>query len=329
MKAAIYRKYGPPQVIETAETPRPTPGPHDILVKVQASTVSSGDRRARSLNMPAGFGLMGRPVFGMVAPRQPILGAELSGVVVAIGAAVTRFRVNDQVFAFTGAKFGCHAEYRVLPEDGRVLLKPAGLSWEEAAALSFGGTTALYFLKTRGNIRPGDSVLVLGASGCVGTAGVQLARHFGARVTGVCSAASKALVSRIGADDVIDYRAQDFTETGQSYDLILDTAGTAPYGRCEQLLKPGGRLLVVQGTLAQALGMGGPRKSSGRKLISGVARPGLSDLRLLADLAETGAVRPVVDRSFPLAMAAEAHAYVEEGHKVGSVVLTIGSPNSF
>lgn len=323
MKAAIYSKYGPPQVVRTVEMPRPMPGPRDILVRVYASTVSSGDRRARSLSLPAGFGLMGRPVFGLIAPRQPILGGELSGVVVAIGEAVTRFKVGDQVFAFTGAKFGCHAEYRVLPEDGLVALKPEALSWEEAAALSFGGTTALHFLKTRGGVRKGDSVLILGASGCVGTAGVQLARHFEGRVTGVCNAARMALVRRIGADEVIDYRATDITESGEAYDLILDTAGTAPYGRCEQLLKPGGRLLVVQGTLAQTLGMGGPRKSSGRKIISGVAQPSLSDLQLLADLAGTGAFRPVIDRSFPLGMAAEAHAYVESGHKVGSVVLSI------
>jgi len=273
--------------------------------------------------MPAGFGLLARPAFGFIAPRQPILGTELAGEVVAIGEAVTRFRVGDQVFAFTGAKLGCHAEYRTIPENGLVMHKPANLSFEAAAALSFGGTTALHFLRARGGVRRGDSVLILGASGCIGSAAVQLAVHFGAQVTGVCSADHMDLVRSLGAHGVIDYTTQDFTATDQTYDAILDTAGVAPHARCGRLLNPGGRLLVVQGTLGQSLGLGGLSASNGRRSIGGVAKAEISHLKLLADLAATGAFKPVIDRCYPLAQAAEAHAYVAGGHKVGSVVLTV------
>lgn len=325
MKAAIYRKYGAPGVVVLAEVPTPSPSPHEVLIRIRASTVSSADWRARSLVMPAGFGLMGRPVFGLLRPRQPILGTELAGEIVAIGKAVTRFRPGDQVFAFTGARYGCHAEYRTMPQDGLILHKPANLSFEEAAALSFGGTTALHFLKAKAGIKSGDSVLIIGASGCIGTAAVQIARHFGAHVTGVCSTVNLSLVQRIGADKVIDYTSQDIAALKQNYDIILDTTGTAPFSRCGHLLKPGGRLLIAHGTLAAALGFGGPRRSSGQKSIAGVAKVTITDLQQLADLAAAGAFRPVIDSAFPLENAAEAHAYVDQGHKRGSVVLSVTS----
>ena len=323
MKAAIYRKYGPPSVVVVAEVPTPSPKHHQVLIRIHASTVSSADWRARSLAMPAGFGMLARPVFGFFGPRQPILGTELSGEIVAIGKDVTRFKADDPVFAFTGAKFGCHAEYRVMSESGLIMLKPANLSFEEAAALAFGGTTALHYLQAKGKIRAKESVLIIGASGCVGTAAVQLAKHFGARVTGVCSTVNLDLVRRIGADAVIDYTAQDFAATSQTFDIILDTTGTAPYARCGHLLKPGGRLLIAHGTLAQVLGFGGPSSSSGHKSIAGVALVKVADLRQLADLALAGAFRPVIDRSYALENVAEAHAYVDQGHKRGSVVLTL------
>ena len=323
MKAAIYKTYGPPGVVAVAEVPMPQPKPDEVLIRIRASTVSTADWRARSLAMPAGFGPLARPVFGFLGPRQPILGTELAGEVVAVGAAVTRFKVGEQVFAFTGAKYGCHAEYRVMRQTGLILQKPATLSHEEAAALCFGGTTALHFLHAKGGIRRGDSVLIVGASGCIGTAAVQLAKEAGACVTGVCSTANLGLVRRIGADAVIDHTAQDITALGQSYDIILDTTGTAPYARCGHLLNPGGRLLIAQGTLAAALGLGGPSRSSGHRSVAGVAKVTLDDLRTLAGFAASGAFRPVIDRAYPLECVAEAHACVDGGHKRGSVVLTM------
>ena len=324
MKAAIYRKYGPPDVVTLAEVPMPAPKDNEVLIRIHATTVSTGDWRARSLTMPTGFGLLGRLVFGLLGPRKPILGTELAGEIVAIGKSLTRFKADDQVFAFPGAAYGCHAEYRTMPETGLIALKPANLSWEEAAALSFGGTTALHFLKTKGNIQRGDKVLIVGASGCVGTAAVQLAKHFGAEVTGVSSTINLDLLRKIGADRVIDYTATDFTATGDTYDIILDATGAAPHARVGHMLKPGGRLLVVQGSLAQALGIGGPSRSSGHKSIAGVAAMRPADLQFLADLATAGAFTPVIDRCYPLEYVAEAHAYVDTGRKRGSVVLTVG-----
>lgn len=326
MQAAVYSKYGLPEVVMLAEVEKPVPGDRDVLVRVRAATVSSADWRARSLSMPPGFGLLGRLVFGVFGPRKKILGTELSGTVEAVGKAVTRFRVGDEVFAFPGVDLGAHAEYRVLPETGRIVHKPANLSCEEAAALSFGGTTALCFLRDKGGVQPGEKVLVVGASGSVGTAAVQIARHFGAEVTGVCSAANADLVRSIGAARVIDYTSEDFAGSGETWDIILDATGTAPYARVEKALKPGGRLLVVLGTFAQMLGLERPSKASGKRVVAGVLPEKLEDLQYLARLAEAGEFRPVIDRSYPLESAAEAHAYVDTGRKRGNVVLTVAAP---
>ena len=326
MKAAIYTNYGSPDVVTLAEVPTPTPANREVLIRIHATTISTGDWRARSLTMPAGFGFMGRLVFGVFGPRKRILGTELSGEIVAVGKAVTKWIPGDQVFAFPGADYGCHAEYRTMPENGLIAHKPANLAWEEAAALCFGGTTALSFLRDKGHIQQGDAVLIIGASGCVGSAAVQLARHFGATVTGVCGTANLDLVRRIGADQVTDYTDGDFTAIANTYDLILDATGTAPYSRCGHMLKPGGRLLVVQGSLAQALGFGGPSRASGKRSIAGVAAVRPADLQFLADLAASGGFRPVIDRCYPLENAAEAHLYVDTGRKRGSVVLTVRHP---
>lgn len=325
MKAIVYSEYGAPDVVALAEVPKPTPGDREVLIRIHATTVTTGDWRARSLIMPAGFGLMGRLVFGVFGPRKPILGTELAGVVEAVGKAVTRFEVGDQVFAFPGAAFGCHAEYRTIAEDGLIALKPTNLSFEQAAALSFGGMNALKFLRGKGGIKRGDSVLIVGASGGVGTAAVQIAKHFGAKVTAVCSTANLELVRSIGADEVIDYTREDFAKNGETYDIILDTTGTTSFSRCENALKQGGRLVLVLGSFAQALGMERPSKASGKKVIAGVAPESADDMRLLARLAETGEYKPVIDRSYPLESAAKAHAYVDTGRKRGSVVLTIGA----
>jgi len=323
MKAATYHRYGPPSVVTVTEVPKPVATRNEVLIRIRATTVTTGDWRARSLQLPPGFGFMGRLVFGVLGPRQPILGTELAGVIEAIGQAVTRFKVGDEVFAFPGAKFGSHAEYRTMPEDGLVALKPANLSFEEAAALSFGGTTVLGPLRDRIGIKPGDKVLVVGASGGVGTAAVQIAKHLGAEVTGVCSTANVDLVRSIGAARVIDYTTEDFALLGESWDVIVDTTGSAPFSRCEPVLRPGGHLLIIVGAFADVTGLRRPSRASTKSVISGVGRIDAQDLRDLANLASIGAYRPIIDRSYPLEFAAEAHAYVDTGRKRGNVVLSV------
>jgi len=323
MKAIVYHRYGSPDVLEIAEVPKPAPKDHEVLIRIYATTVTTGDWRARSLEMPTGFGALGRLFFGLLGPRKPILGTELSGIIDEVGKAVTLFEPGDEVFAFTGAKYGCHAEYRTMPEDGLMARRPSNLSFGEAAALSFGGTTALSFLRDKGAVRSGDKVLIVGASGGVGTAAVQIAKHFGATVTGVCSTANVDLVRSIGADHVIDYTQEDFALKGEAYNIILDTTGTTSFARCERMLKPGGRLLIVLGSLSQTLGLGRPPKASGKTVIAGVASERTEDMTYLAKIAEAGEFTPVVDRSYPLDSAAEAHAYVDTGRKRGNVVLTV------
>ena len=327
MKAYTYDRFGPPEVLTLKEVPKPVPGDHEVLVRIHATTVTAGDWRVRSLEVPRGFGLLSRLALGVSGPRQPILGSELSGEVEATGRSVTRFKAGDQVFGFTGTRLGCHAEYRCLPEEGHgrkdeaVALKPAGLGFEDAAALSFGGTTALSFLRKAG-LKRGEKVLVVGASGGVGTAAVQLARHLGARVTGVCSTANLELVRAIGAEQVIDYTKEDFTRSGERYDVIVDTAGTAPFSRCGGSLAEGGRLLVVLGSLPEMLRAPWVSLTTRKKVIGGVASWGVEDLRLLATLAEAGQFRPVIDRRYRFEEMVEAHRHVDAGHKRGNVVVT-------
>jgi NADPH:quinone reductase-like Zn-dependent oxidoreductase len=323
MKAMTYHRYGGPDVVALEEVAKPLPGPNEVLVRIAATTVTSGDWRARSLDMPAGFGLLGRLVFGLTAPRQPILGTELAGIVESVGADVTRFRPGDEVMAFTGGRFGGHAEYATMAEDGTIALKPANLTFEEAASLSFGSMTALPFLRDRARIRRGERVLVVGASGAVGGAAVQIAKHFGADVTGVTSAANVDLVAGLGASRVIDYARTDFATTGEAFDIIFDTTGTVPFAQGDRSLRPGGRLVIVHATFAQTIGFGRPSRRSGKEVITGYvpARPG--DLRYVADLAAKGELKPVIDRVYRLEDAARAHAYVDTGRKRGSVVLTV------
>jgi NADPH:quinone reductase-like Zn-dependent oxidoreductase len=325
MQALTYRRYGPPQVVSLNTVAKPTPGDHEVLIRIEATTVTSGDMRGRSLKMPPGFGPFGRLAFGVFGPRRPILGTEFSGVVEAVGAGVTRFAPGDAVFAFTGAGFGGHAEYRVVPETGMILAKPDNLSFDEAAALSFGGLTALAFLRDKGAIRPGEKVLIVGASGGVGSAAIQIARHFGAQVTGVCSTGNRDLVASLGADRVIDYTREDYAAEGETYDLILDTTETAGFAKVAGVLAPEGRLVLVQASFAQTLGLGGPAKGSGQKMIAGYAQHRPADLAFLAGLAAMGEYRPFIDRRYRLDEGVAAHAYVDTGRKRGNVVLTMPS----
>jgi NADPH:quinone reductase-like Zn-dependent oxidoreductase len=322
MKAVVYGSYGPPDVLRLTEIPKPTPQDHEVLIKVHATTVTSGDWRARTLEVPRGFGFAARLVFGISKPRQPILGTELAGEIESVGKGVTRFKVGDQVFAFTGASMGAYVEYRCMPEGGALARKPASFSYEEAAAMSFGGTTALIFLR-RAEIKSGDKVLINGASGCVGSAAVQLAKHFGAEVTGVSSTGNLELVRSIGADKVVDYTHEDFTQKGETYDIIVDTVGTAPFSRSKGSLKEGGRLLLVLGTLPDLLLAPWVSLTSSKKVVAGPVGGGADDLRFLASLADKGEYKPVIDRRYPFDRVAEAHRYVDTGRKKGNVVLTL------
>lgn len=323
MKAVVAERYGPPEVLRIKEIATPTPKDNEILIRIHVTTVTSGDWRVRSQTVPTGFGLIMRLVFGLRKPRQPILGSELAGVVAAIGRDVTRFKVGERVFAFSDFRMGCHADYIVLPQDGMVVATPPGLSDAAAAALSFGGTTALDFLR-RGKVKSGDKLLVNGASGAVGTAVVQLARHVGAEVTGVCSGANIDLVRSLGAAHVIDYTQADFTRNGETYDLIVDTVGTAPFSRCRRSLKEGGRLLMVLAGLPEMLMSLWVSLTSGHTIIAGPAAVKLGDLQDLAALAEAGEFQAVIDRSYPLEQIVEAHRYVDTGRKKGNVIISVG-----
>jgi NADPH:quinone reductase-like Zn-dependent oxidoreductase len=319
MKAAIYRRYGPPDVLRIEEVPRPDPKTNELLVRVRATTVSAGDARLRSARVPHGFGVMMRLGFGISGPRRPILGWEFAGEVAAVGPSVSRFAPGDKVF---GVRMGSHAEYVAASED-RVAPMPRSLKYEETAALVFGGMTSLFYLRDKAKIQPGERVAINGASGAVGTAAVQLAKHFGATVTGVCSAGNAELVRSLGAARVIDYAQEDFTRTSGPYDIILDAVGNCTFSRCERALAPDGRLLMVVATLGQMLGAMLRPSRSGRKVLSGVNATRVEDLRFLGELAESGAFKPVIDRTFELARIADAHAYVDTGRKKGSVVITL------
>jgi NADPH:quinone reductase-like Zn-dependent oxidoreductase len=322
MKAWVCRRYGGPEVLDLADVPKPTPGDNEILVRIHATTVTSGDWRVRSLTVPNGFGPVARLVLGITRPRQPILGSELSRVVEAAGKHVTAFARGDAVFAFPGAKLGCHAEYRIVAADGSVAMKPDNLSFEEAASLSFGGTTALHFLRKAG-LTAGEKILVIGASGGVGTAIVQLAKHMGAEVTGVTSTVNVEFVASLGADKVIDYTNEDWAATGATWDVIADLVGATSFGRCRQALKDGGRFLAVAGGVADLLAALWTPAMGGKRVVAGPAEERPDDVRYLAGLAKSGALRAVIGRRYRFDQMAEAHAHVDTGRKRGSLVVSL------
>lgn len=322
MRAIICPHYGPADVLELREVPTPVPGPREVLVRVVATTVTSGDWRVRSGRFPEGFGWIAKLAVGRRGPRQPILGTELAGVVESVGARVTRFQVGDAVIGFTGASMGAHAELRVFAEDGLLVPKPANLTFADAASLLFGGTTALDVFR-RANLKAGERVLINGAAGGVGTAAVQLAAQMGAHVTAVCSAANVALVRSLGAERVIDYTAQDFTQDAARYDLVVDIAGTAPYARSKAVLTPTGRLALVLATLKDNLDALWVGLATKHRVIAGPVSVRRPDLERLADLAASGAYKAVVEQRFTFERIADAHRVVDTGHKRGAVVVTL------
>jgi NADPH:quinone reductase-like Zn-dependent oxidoreductase len=322
MKAIVATQYGSPEVLQLQEIEKPTPKANELLIKVHATTVNAGDDRMRSFNVPPLFWLPARLALGFSKPKQPIFGMELAGEVEAVGQEVTRFKVGDQVFASTfAANFGAHAEYKCLPEDGAVVTKPQSMTYAEATTLPISANTALFFLKA-GNIQPGQKVLIYGAAGSVGTFAVQLAKYFGAEVTAVCSTGNIALVKSIGADQVIDYTQEDFTQNGETYDIIFDAVGKTAFSQCQSALKRNGYYLHTVMVLPELWGLW-YSLTTGKKVIGGTAVPSRESLIFLKELVETGRLKAVIDRCYPLEQMVEAHRYVETGHKKGNVVITL------
>jgi NADPH:quinone reductase-like Zn-dependent oxidoreductase len=323
MKAIVYNEYGSADVLHLAEVEKPTPKDNEVLIKIHAATVTAGDCNARGFTfVPPGFGPLPRLAFGLRRPKQPILGMELAGEIEAVGKTVTRFLKGDQVWGTTGGKFGAYAEYTCLPEDARLVKIPAGIPFEAAASVSFGATTALYFLRDVAKLGPGQKILIIGASGGVGVFAVQLAKFFGAEVIGVSSTANQDLLRSLGADKGIDYTQEDFTQNGETYDVILDMVpGKAAFSRYQASLKPNGLYLAGAGGLKEFIQMAWTALTGGKKVIAGEAPDRLEDLVYLNELLAAGVIRPVIDRRYPLDQTAEAHRYVDTGRKRGSVVI--------
>jgi NADPH:quinone reductase-like Zn-dependent oxidoreductase len=330
MKAIVYEKYGSPDVLQLKEVAKPVPRDNEVLIRIYATTVTQGDARLRGFDVP-GYAWLGyRIKMGARGPKHPILGGELAGEIESVGKDVKLFKEGDQVFGRADIETaGCHAEYRCLPEKmtklngDMVAIKPTNMSYEEAAGVPFMGLSALVILRDWGNIQSGQKVLIYGASGAVGTYAVQLAKYYGAEVTGVCSTTNLELVKSLGADKVIDYTKEDFSKSGQTYDIIFDTVGKISFSGCVSALKKEGTYLIGNPSLLKIVrGLWTSMKSS-KKVKFGLATSGIEDLIFIKEIIEAGKIKSVIDRCYPLEQMAEAHRYVETGHKKGNVVITV------
>ncbi|MFN8061105.1 MAG: NAD(P)-dependent alcohol dehydrogenase [Vicinamibacterales bacterium] len=334
MRAAVLTAFGPPEVLRIGEVATPTPKPHEVLIRVRASSVNFGDTLVRNFaavsprafHMPWVFWLIGKAAFGFTRPRVSILGSEFSGTVEAVGDDVTRFKRGDTVFGYRGPRMGAYAEYLCMPEQGVLAMKPGNLTDEEAAACPYGALMAWGLLRKL-HLRPGQRVLVVGASGGIGPMIVQLAaRHFGTTVAGVCSTARLAFVRSLGATRVIDYTREDVTSLGEVYDVIIDILGKSSFTRCRRILAPDGRLVFVSFKVKQILQMLWTFAMGRQKVVCALTSERQVDLESVRALVESGTLRPIVDRIFPLERAADAHRYAEGGTRQGAVVISVAPP---
>jgi NADPH:quinone reductase-like Zn-dependent oxidoreductase len=324
MKAATYRRFGGPDVVRVEEIAQPAPRAGEVLIKVMASTVSVADHRVRSRNVPKGLVVLTALTLGLFRPRVRVLGMDVAGVVESVGSGVTAFQPGDEVIAMLGAGFGGHAEYVSVPANGPIATKPRNMGFEEAVTLLFGGLTAKTFLGLAA-IKTGSTVLINGASGAVGTAAIQLAKHLGAHVTAVSSGANRELMESLGADGFIDYTTADFTADGTTYDVVMDCVGNAPFARADRVIAPGGALLLIIADLKGMLGARGQSRRSGKLVTFGGLKltHTADDVAYLVRLAEDGKYRAVIDRTYHLADVVEAHRFVDTGRKRGNVVLRV------
>jgi NADPH:quinone reductase-like Zn-dependent oxidoreductase len=328
MKAIIWTKYGSPDTLQLREVATPTPKDNQVLIKVHAATASTPDTEFRRLNLPLLFAIPIRLYLGPLRPtRVTILGTEFAGEITAVGKDVTQYKPGNQVFGYTGLNMGTYAEYICLSENqkglsGVMAEKPANLSYEEAAAVPFGGMEAVHSLK-RANIQPGQKVLIVGAGGTIGTYSVQLAKHYGAEVTGVDKPGKLGILRSIGADHVIDYTQEQFTKNGQKYDVILDTINKSPFIGSMRSLTDNGIYLNANPGLSGRLAQGLILNKSNKKILTWTGDYSVKNLRAVKELIEAGTMKPIIDRSYPLAQTAEAHRYVETGHKKGNVVIVV------
>lgn len=322
MKAVVCTRYGPPEVLEIQEVPKPVPAASEILIRVRATTVTSGDWRIRSLEMPPGFGILARPIFGFTKPRQPILGSEVAGEVESVGARVSRFKPGDRVVAFAGTRMGCHAQFKVMAETGNVVALPEGIEFTTAAALPFGGTTAMHFLRKTG-LQKGERLLVVGASGSVGSAAIQLGRHLGASVTGVCSGANVAFVRSLGAENVIDYSVEDVGSLGAEFDVVLETVGSMNLSETLRLVRPGGRAALIACGLGDLVKAPFSGRSRGIQVVVGPAEERVEDLEEIVRLTQAGAFHPAIESIDAFADIAAAHRRVQQRRKRGNIVIAV------
>ena len=331
MKAMVYTQYGPPEVLRLTEVDKPAPKDNEILIKVAATSVQYGDAMVRNMgnltladfNMPALLWLPSRLYFGFRKPKKTILGAELSGVVDAVGKDVTRFATGDEVFAYRGQLMGSYCEYLCMPEDGTVATKPANLSFSEAAVIPYGAIMATSLLK-KANIEPGQKVLINGASGGIGSAALQVAKnHYGAEVHGVCSTQRLDYVKALGASRAIDYTQEDITQSGETYDLIIDILGRSSFSRCKRSLKPNGTYFLVSFKMKPLLQMLWTKYVGNKRVIATFGSDKAKDILEAKELIEAGQIQPIVHKSFPLEQAAEAHRYYESGEKRGSIAIIV------
>ncbi|MDP3436106.1 MAG: NAD(P)-dependent alcohol dehydrogenase [Bacteroidales bacterium] len=322
MKAIVHTKYGPPDELQLKEVQKPVPKENEVLIKIHATTVTTTDCNARNFTfVPKSFMFFARLVFGFKKPKINILGIDLAGEIEVVGKDVKLFKKGDQVFGSPGTKFGAHAEYVCVPEDGALAIKPASMSWEEAAAISLAGNTALFFIRDLAKIQTGQKILIHGASGAIGTYAVQLAKYYGAEVTGVCSATNAEMVKSLGADKVIDYSKEDFTKTDERYDFVFDVVGKTTFLQCKDILKQKGIYLENNLELKDILIMMWRSLVGGKKIKGGVSIERAENLSFFIELIESGKLKPVIDRTFPLEKTAEAFRYVELGHKKGNVII--------